>query len=720
MSYGGRTAIEVEPKRSLVARLRVLCCLIVLCTSGCASQKYVQIRSNPFNPLTEKLNLASRSGPDVTTRTMSLLRHYALLDTYHKNPKECLTQLQELATDEKGAEKTYAIAELAYIVGKKAEARQQKGDALDMYTVAVSNAYLYLFCPDLDSSRNPYDPQFRGACDLYNASLEATLRLVIDQGRLRPGNSYRITSSNKDYDVRVISKGSWKDSDFADLRFCNDYKVNGFDTSNLSYGIGVPMIAVRRPNTGENASEKYYPEGLSFPVTALLRVTSPTLETSHDSQHRHPCVLELHDPLDTTDIQLNSRLVPLQSDLSTPLAYFLDNPKFREQTNSTLGLRDPSRTEKLRGIYMVEPFDPNRVPVVMVHGLWSSPLTWMPMFNDLRSFQELRRNYQFWFYQYPTGQPFWVSATQMRSDLHELRQTLDPARQYPVLDNIVLVGHSMGGLVSRMQTIESGDEFWKILSDKPFNSIQGDESELQRIAAALYFHPNPSIKRVVTIGTPHRGSDYANDATRWIGRAIIKLPTSITDIGNSIIRQNPDTFRNTDLLTTNTSIDSLSPESPIFPTMLRAPRAPWVKYHNIVGVVEKSNWMGGSSAPSDGIVGVESAMMDDVASEIMVDSKHQEIHLKPRAILEVRRVLVEHLRELTQYPQLSAILDVPDAWKVSSPSETPASRNYVATRLYPQQAPAMVVPAAAFEPLPFPEKKQSRLLAIPMKPKSSL
>ena len=136
---------------------------------------------------------------------MSLLRHYALLDTYHKNPKECLTQLQELATDEKGAEKTYAIAELAYIVGKKAEARQQKGDALDMYTVAVSNAYLYLFCPDLDSSRNPYDPQFRGACDLYNASLEATLRLVIDQGRLRPGNSYRITSSNKDYDVRVIS-----------------------------------------------------------------------------------------------------------------------------------------------------------------------------------------------------------------------------------------------------------------------------------------------------------------------------------------------------------------------------------------------------------------------------------------------------------------------------------------------------------------------------------
>lgn len=654
------------PAQRLNHLLFVLSLVLILAT-GCASQKFVQVRTTPSNPLSETLNLVSRSGPKVTPRTMSLLRHYALLDAYSRSPEDCLLKLQELAVDEKGAEKIYAISELAYTIGQRAEKAHQEGHALDMYTVAVSNAYLYLFCPELDISRNPYDPQFRGACDLYNAALESTLSLVSKQGKLRPGNSYRISTTEKSYDVQVVSRGSWHDDDFEDLKFCSKFQVQGLETSNVNYGVGVPMIAIRKKHENDTPAERFYPEGLAFPVTALLRVTSPTIQSTRDSNHRHPCVLELHDPLDSTDIELNARRVPLQSDLSTPLAYFLDNPKFREQTNSTMGLLDPHRTEKLRGIYMLEPYDPNRIPVVMVHGLWSSPLTWMPMFNDLRSFQELRRNYQFWFYQYPTGQPFWVSSTQMRSDLANLRNTLDPDRSHPVLDHMVLVGHSMGGLVSRMQTIESGEEFWRILSDQPYEKVKGDDDERRALAAALFFHPNQSIKRVVTIGTPHRGSDYANDYTRWLGRKIIRLPSSITEIGNSLIRQNPEVFRNTELLTTTTSIDSLSPESPIFPTMLRARRAPWVAYHNIIGVIENSNWFGKRTTTSDGIVNVESAHMDDVQSEIVVESKHQEIHRTPRAILEVRRILVEHLHEVAQRPELAGILGIPESWRKNAP-----------------------------------------------------
>lgn len=633
-------------------------------TLGCATPKYALVRPIPSNPLTDTLQLASRSGPQVTPRTMTLLRHYALADLSTKNPTECLAKLQEIAIDEKGAEKIYATSELAYIIGRRAESAGKRAEALDAYNIAVTNAYLYLFCPDLDISRNPYDPQFRGACDVYNVSLEALLRLLSAQGDFRPGRVYRIHTAKQNYDVDVISRGAWQDEDFHELKFCSDYKVQGLESNNVTYGIGVPMIAVRKPHSGANPTERYYPEGLSFPVTALLRVTDATVFTGGGSNHRYPCVLELYDPLDATDINLNSRLVPLQTDLSTPLAYFLDNPKFREQTNSTLGLLNPGKTDKLRGIYMLEPFDPNRVPVLMVHGLWSSPMTWMPMFNDLRSFDELRKNYQFWFYQYPTGQPFWFSATQLRSDLHQLKQTLDPNNRYPVMDHIVMVGHSMGGLLSRMQTIDSGNEFWSALSDKPFEEVKGDEAEIQRLKNVLFFRPNPSIKRVVTIGTPHRGSEYANNTTRWLGRKLIKLPNSITDIANSVVRQNPGVFISTELLTTTTSIDSLSPESPIFPAMLRAPRAPWVHYHNIIGVVSKSSWFG-DPVPSDGLVTVESAMMPDVESEIMVESKHQDIHRQPRAILEVRRILVSHLRELSQYPQLTSILKLPRGNRVS-------------------------------------------------------
>jgi len=380
-------------------RLLGLLLLASTCISGCASQRYLEPRRTPINPLTESLNLLHRDGPQPTGRTLSLLRHYDVLDVFHRNPELALERLQDFASDEKGAEKTYAIAELAYILGVRYQKGQQFGKALDMYSVAVSNAYLYLFSPELDGSRNPYDPQFRGACDLYNAALESSLRIVSTQGNLRPGLSYRITTDDASHNVQVVTRGPWTDEDFGELKFCSEFKVKTIDAGNVTYGIGVPMVAVRNRPAKGSVDEKYYPEGLSFPVTAVLRVTTPHVHSSqknashsainHGAKHRHPCVLEFHDPLSSTDIELNARIVPIQSDLSTPLAHFLENPKFKEQTDSTTGLLFPNQTEKLRGVYMLEPYDPNRIPVVMVHGLWSSPMTWMPMFNDLRSFREI-------------------------------------------------------------------------------------------------------------------------------------------------------------------------------------------------------------------------------------------------------------------------------------------------------------------------------------------
>lgn len=265
------------------------------------------------------------------------------------------------------------------------------------------------------------------------------------------------------------------------------------------------------------------------------------------------------------------------------------------------------------------------------------------MFNDLRSFPGLRKNYQFWFYHYPTGQPFWMSATQMRNDLQLLRVQLDPERQHAALDQMVLVGHSMGGLVSRMQTIESQNEFWKLLSDQPFADVQGDEQDVQLLKSAAFFAPTREIRRVVTIGTPHRGSDYANDMTRWVGRKLIRLPTKMVSTGQKLISVNPGVFQNTDLLTTSTSIDSLSPDSPVFPAMLRAPRAPWVTFNNVVGMFPTKHWFSPPTTTGDGVVEYESAHMDDVESEITVAAEHSELHKHPQTILEVRRILMLHL-----------------------------------------------------------------------------
>lgn len=623
-----------------------LWCLLVVSAIGCSSNSYLIRRDTPFNPLALQLKVASSQGPHISPRTESVLRRYALVELHADDPSASLGAMQTLLGREVDGELVYSISELAYILGKRAERKGNVAEALDMYGVAVSNAYMYLFSSEFDPVRNPYDPQFRGACDLYNESLESTLRLVNARGQLRPGTSYELTTGKQTYEVATLARGNWSNEDFERFEFVSDFELEGLPASGLTYGLGVPLIAVRKKGDANDPREKFYPDGLSFPVTALLRVVRPGSMPGKGANHRHHCVLELHDPLASCDLSLAGRLVPLQTDLSTALAYFLDSPQFRETDQATLGLINPQKTEKHRGLYMLEPFDPARIPVVMVHGLWSSPVTWMPMFNDLRSFQTLRKNYQFWFYQYPTGQPFWLSATQLREDLNELRNKLDPDRSYSRLDHTVLVGHSMGGLVSRMQTIDSQQQFWQLLSAEPFEAVQGNPEDLNKLRKAAFFSANEDIRRVVTIGTPHRGSDYANDTTRWLSRKLITLPTMMVLTGQNLVNKNPGVFQNADLLINSTSIDSLSPDSPVFPAMLRAPRAPWVTYHNIVGVTPSKSWFSEPKSRSDGVVDYESAHMDDVVSEIIVNSEHQTIHRNPKAILEVRRILLEHLDEV--------------------------------------------------------------------------
>src|SRR5690606_17778643 len=131
------------------------------------------------------------------------------------------------------------------------------------------------------------------------------------------------------------------------------------------------------------------------------------------------------------------------------------------------------------------------------------------------------------------------------------------------IDNMVLVGHSMGGLVSRMQTIESGDDFWNIVSNQPKEELRGPRQDVNRLVSALQFQPNQSVSRVITIGTPHRGSDLANSATRWLAGKLIKLPQMAVSTSTRLIRANPNYFRDTRLLTEANAVDSLAPDSPI-------------------------------------------------------------------------------------------------------------------------------------------------------------
>ncbi|MGV3484752.1 MAG: esterase/lipase family protein [Planctomycetaceae bacterium] len=656
----GSTPVPSPPSVPYGARygqvkLRLLVIFVLLnCVflAGCSSTRYLASRSNRENALETQLALLNREGPKVSERTWNALKRFGLtgIDTQHGD--KSLESIRNAVDETNDAELIYALSELAYVEGKRAERKGNASAALNFYGIALTNSYDYLFSEDLEESRNQYDPQFRGACELYNESLEDTLRLLCTDNKLRPNQTYTIQTPDRSFSVRTAMRGAWDADEFDHYEFVSDYNIQTLHNRHTTYGLGVPLIAVRKPLDPADPRERYYPDGLSYAVTALMRCTAKNGEKRLGGAP--DCILEFYDPLTVNQIQLASRWVPLETDLTTPLAFFLDSPEFRRRNRATEGLLDPNKTQSHRGLYMIEPYDPKRIPVVMVHGLWSSPLTWMDMFNDLRSYPEVRNRYQFWFYLYPSGQPFWISATELRKDLADMRSAIDRNHQHAPLDQMVLVGHSMGGLVSRMQTMDSGDDFWQIVSDKPPDQIRGSEEDRIKLVSTLYFNANPSIRRVVTIGTPHAGSEFANDYTRWVARKLIRLPQMAVATAQQLASQNPGLFRDNQLLTVSNAIDSLAPESPIFPVMARAKKSSGVTFHNIIGVTEDRTFLS-PRKPSDGIVDLASARSPDAVSEVIVNSEHTQIHTTDKAILEVRRILLEHVREIDSQSRVALV-----------------------------------------------------------------
>ncbi|MCA9230054.1 MAG: alpha/beta fold hydrolase [Planctomycetales bacterium] len=635
-----------SPRRRLLVAALLIACFSVGCAS--TSNKWVAMRSTPRNPLSDTLGLLTRQGPKPTERTVQLLRRYDLEDSLKGDYAVLLAQLAEFDAREPNREHLYAMAELAYVGANRADHAKKCDKALELYGSAVLHSYRYLFDEKYSVASNPYDPEFRRACDLYNAALESTLRIVQSQEALRPGTSLSIKTATHQCQLDIqLKSDDWHAEDFDHFEFVSDYEVHGLQNHYHSYGLGVPLIAVRSKHEGMDPREQFYPQDLSFPVTAFLRVT-PAANPNTPPQH---ATLELHDPLNKSAVQVAQANIPLETDLSAPLAHTLSQPSLDDSRLSTLGLLNPGQIKTLQGLYMLEPFQEDKIPVVMVHGLWSSPVTWMEMFNDLRSDPQIRQHYQFWFYLYPSGQPFWFSGAQMREDLAYMRKTLDPELQYAALDQTVLVGHSMGGLVSKLQTIDSGNSFWETLSEKPFAELEADQEIRAGLARTFFFDPNPSIRRIVTIGTPHRGSEFANDTTRWLGRKLIKIPSMIMQGRNQLIARNPGYFRDNAPLEVTTSIDSLAPESPLLPVLLTAQQGPWVKYHNIVGEVPKkgiTGWLVGGTG--DGVVTLASAQLDNVQSQIVVPADHISVHRHPQSILEVRRILMQHIAELRTFP----------------------------------------------------------------------
>ena len=378
---------------------------------------------------------------------------------------------------------------------------------------------------------------------------------------------------------------------------------------------------------------------MPFPaVTALLLFDGGNLAEVLATRRLR---IAAYDPYRTANVQLAGQEVPLAANFTSGYGLWLARSDFALQAlRSLFGGRDGLTQPR---IYLMQPYDPERRTVIMLHGLASSPEAWINVANEVLGDETLRRRYQIWQVYYPTNAPLPLNNFAIREAVTQTLKHFDPTGQAPASKNITLIGHSMGGVLSRLMVSSSEDKLWDaLLASYPMQGAQQRRIE-EKLAPYLRFEPLPQVSDAIFIASPHRGTDFANNRiSRWVAN-LITLPVAMLgqlgDISRELIRIAPGRQDAGPLRIPN-SIDNLSDRDPFVRLSSGLPMNPRVRFHSIIG----NDTPGLAQAlSSDGIVPYASAHLDGAASELVIPSAHS-VQENPLAILEIRRILREQLQ----------------------------------------------------------------------------
>lgn len=479
---------------------------------------------------------------------------------------------------------------------------------------------------DLENAREALSELGRGrkeAREKYNESVSR----IIQHGDLQKNEDATAASLTfSDQSIPLVD-GMGEITDLATVERiapASPMVIGGFRERITVDGVGAPLV-LRFP------AEGYSPEeGLFQPATAVLDFEGPNASPR----------LVVHDTLANAKTTLTSSGVSrtLEADFTAPLA-----SRFAAEERQRISLAAMLKSDKFDdklGLSKLDTTYPHKIPVVFVHGLKSTPSTWRDTVNELRADPVIRERYEFWTFGYTTGAPIPYSAMKLREALKGMatfRQQLEAPT-----DNIVIIGHSMGGLLTRLMTESSGDEVWFRFFNEPVEELPLPEDEREMIKKMAYFEPLPFVKRAVFIATPHGGSQMAEDPIGRIFSDLIQLPSQLLTLSTSIVSESVYSLTPFGQAILGkripTSIDMLEADSELLQRLKSTPLNPNVSFHSIIGDI------GGKETPTgtDGIVPVESAHLEGVDSELIIQSAHR-AHQKPEAVAELRRILRLHV-----------------------------------------------------------------------------
>jgi pimeloyl-ACP methyl ester carboxylesterase len=386
-------------------------------------------------------------------------------------------------------------------------------------------------------------------------------------------------------------------------------------------GLGAPLVAVGQ-GKNDNAKKDFSMPRIFYGVTALIRFEG------------RRAIIGFEDPLAIEHVQLDGHTFPLAADFTVPLAVMLKemDPKKYELTR----LLRPGKYADTARVARLQPYDPNKTVVLVVHGLMDSPATWAPMINHLRADETIRRNYQFWFYSYPSGYPYPYSASILRQELDAIE------KRFPMRRKMVVIGHSMGGCISRLLITDSGDRLWMEIFKKPPGEVKMSPESHKLISDGLIFRHRPEVGRVIFISAPLRGSDLASNLPGRIGSMLVRAPSTLLKVGVDALKG--ATFGADDLKVRRVpnSVDTLAPNNRFVRAIQTVPLVPGIP-HNVISGDRGKGGNKDKTKPvmSDGVVPYWSSHMDTAESELVVHSNHS-AHQNPQAIEEVERILRKH------------------------------------------------------------------------------
>ena len=576
--------------------------------------------------------LSSEQASDWSRNTVN---EWGLLKRFDEQPEAALAELREIVTSGRGGRRElFALAEFSFLHAKKTGKKPY-------HLAAAIYAYAYLFPTKSEDSAGKLDPRRRISADLYNRAITTAFKskeggsVVLAAGKYPlPFGEIELT-----FDPEQLN---WGDRYLADLTPVTEIEVIGMRNRHRIPGLGAAMTALALPREGVDVHKSLIAPSAQVAATVILRVEN-VREGIASGQMKGS--LDLYKASETETITMEGREMPLEIDETGPIAVQLaGSPIWKQEFYGFFGRS--AMNMKLPALMSLEPYRPGRIPVVFVHGTESSPARWADMANDLLADPWIRQHFQFWYFFYDTGNPIAFSAMLLRDKITEAMGRMDPQAKDRCLNEIVVIGHSQGGMLTKLTAVDTGDRLWNTVFSIAPDKLPKTVHSRELLEKALIIKPVPSVKRLVFIATPHQGSFIARNWVNNLLRKLIQLPATVATLPLQALKaagafHSETEFSKGDL---PTSVDNMTPGNPFLEGYKEIPVVEGVPYHSIIAVKPEFPII---VEGDDGVVKYTSAHLDGAVSELVVRSSHS-TQAEPQTIQEVRRILHVHGNELEQ------------------------------------------------------------------------